>query len=440
MNNKDRLELAQWAVKLAKKHGADDVAINMSYTRDIGVSFLDNKLDQLTESTQNQFSINVFAGGKYSGHSTNDFNKDRLEKFIEEAVAMTTYLGQDPYRTLPDPKYYESQKRVDLKLVDPAYGDVTSETRVKLAKDIGEAVYDNGKNIITATSEYGDSYYGSVKVHSNGFEGVREGTIFYDGVKVTIDDGAGGRPADYGYSQKRFVKELESPEMSAKLAMERVNQRIGTKKMASGTYDMLVENRAASKLVGAMQYPLGGRALQQKDTFLEGKLGEKIASDKLTIIDDPFIVSGFGSQLYDGDGMAAQKRTIIDKGVLKSYFIDWYYSRKLEIDPSTGGSSNMIFAYGDKSLDQMVAGLDKGIVVTSFIGGNYNSTTGDFSYGLFGRYVENGKIVHPVSEMTVTGNYKDLWNQLVEVGNDPYKNSAMRRPSLHFEGVSFSGV
>ena len=228
--------------------------------------------------------------------------------------------------------------------------------------------------------------------------------------------------------------------MSAKLAMERVNQRIGTKKMASGTYDMLVENRAASKLVGAMQYPLGGRALQQKDTFLEGKLGEKIASDKLTIIDDPFIVSGFGSQLYDGDGMAAQKRTIIDKGVLKSYFIDWYYSRKLEIDPSTGGSSNMIFAYGDKSLDQMVAGLDKGIVVTSFIGGNYNSTTGDFSYGLFGRYVENGKIVHPVSEMTVTGNYKDLWNQLVEVGNDPYKNSAMRRPSLHFEGVSFSGV
>ncbi|MBN2227586.1 MAG: TldD/PmbA family protein [candidate division Zixibacteria bacterium] len=440
MNNNDRLELARWAIKQAKKYGADDVAININYTRDIGVSFLDRKLDQLTESTQNQFSINVFAGGKYSGHSTNDFDKERLEEFIEEAVAMTKYLGQDPFRSLPDPKYYESQKQIDLKLIDSAYADVTSEMRVKLAKDICDAVYDYGKNIITATSEYGDSHYGSVKVHSNGFEGVREGTEFYDGVKVTIDDGAGGRPSDYGYSEKRFVKELESPEASAKLAMERVNQRIGTRKMASGTYDMLVENRAASKLVGSMQYPLGGSALHRKDTFLDGKLGEKIASDKLTMIDDPLIVSGFGSRLYDGDGMAARKRTIIDKGVLTSYFIDWYYSRKLEMEPTTGGSSNLVFAYGDKSLDQMIAGLNKGIVVTSFIGGNYNSTTGDFSYGLFGRYVESGKIVHPVSEMTVTGNYKELWNQLVEVGNDPYENSSMRRPSLHFTGISFSGV
>jgi len=440
MNNKDRLELARWAVKLAKKHGADDVGVDVNYSRDIEISFLDKKLDQLNESTTNSMSLSIFAGGKYSAHTTNDLHKERLGKFIEEAIAMTKYLGQDPHRSLPDPKYYDGQKELDLKLADPAYAGVSSETRVKLAKEVGEAVYDFGKNIITVTSEYGDSHYGAVKMHSNGFEGLREGTTFYDGAMVTIDDGAGGRPAEYGYCQKRFIKDLASPEESARLAVDRINRRIGTKKMASGAYDMLVENRAASKLVGAMQYPLSGRALQQKNTFYEGKLGQAIASDKLTVTDDPFIVSGLGSRLYDGDGMATKKRTIIDKGVLKSYFIDWYYSRKLEMDPTIGGSTNMIFAYGDKSLDQMIAALDKGIVVTSFIGGNYNPTTGDFSYGLFGMYVENGKVIHPVSEMTVTGNYNELWKQLVEVGNDPYENSAMRRPSLHFENVSFSGI
>ena len=138
--------------------------------------------------------------------------------------------------------------------------------------------------------------------------------------------------------------------------------------------------------------------------------------------------------------MAAKKRVLIDKGVLKTFLIDNYYARKLGVEPTGGSTSNVVFDYGTRSLDEMVASMKKGILVTSFIGGNANSTTGDFSVGIVGIYVEDGKIVRPVNEMNIAGNQKDLWNQLVEVGNDPYIYSSTRRPSLYFKDIHFSGI
>ncbi|MDH4223581.1 MAG: TldD/PmbA family protein, partial [candidate division Zixibacteria bacterium] len=166
----------------------------------------------------------------------------------------------------------------------------------------------------------------------------------------------------------------------------------------------------------------------------------KIASEKFTIIDDPFIQSGLSSILYDGEGMAARKRVIVDKGVLESYYIDTYYGKKLGVEPTTSSPSNIIVNYGSKTLEEMIKGINKGILVTSFVGGNSNSTTGDFSFGVIGQYIENGQIIKPIHEMNIYGNFTDLLNQLVEVGNDPYMFSSLRLPSLHFKDVQFSGI
>jgi len=160
----------------------------------------------------------------------------------------------------------------------------------------------------------------------------------------------------------------------------------------------------------------------------------------LTVIDDPLIVGGQGSRLYDGDGIAAKKRVIIDKGVLKSYYIDYYYSRKLGMEPTSGGSSNVIIEPGEKTLEQLIAQSKKGILVTGFIGGNSNTATGDFSYGIIGQLIENGKLVKPVNEMNLSGNLTEIWEHLVEMGNDPYPNSAWLRPSMFFRDIFFSGV
>lgn len=296
------------------------------------------------------------------------------------------------------------------------------------------------EKVVACTSYYNDSYNESIKVHSNGFEGLRLTTSFSEGIEVTVCDEKECRPNDFDFKTVRYYKDLPNHELLAKKAVERAFNKIGQQKMESGTYDMIVENRARASLLGALYGPMQARNIQQRRSCFEGKLGEKIASENLTLIDDPFIEYGIGSQLYDGEGMAAKKRVIIEKGVLKSFYTNSYYANKLNWEPTTGGSTNIVFEYGSKSRDDLIAQMKKGILVTGFIGGNSNSTTGDFSYGIIGKYIEDGKIVKPIYEMNVSGNVTELWNKLVEVGNDPYMYSSWRRPSLYFKDVDFSGV
>ncbi len=397
MNNKQRLELAGWAISRAKKDGADQVSVNIGNSRNIDVQYRDGILDQLQEATENSLSISIYADSRYSNHSTNDLRRESLEPFIREAVAMTKYLDQDQYRSLPDPKYYEGQKQMDLNLFDPDYDAVISENRVKMAKEIEAKARSLSDNIITCTAYYGDSIGHSVKVHSNGFEGERHSTSFGGGLEVTVDDNGVGRPSDWSWCSVRHLKNMESTDKMAKEAVERSLGKIGQAKMESGVYDMIVENRAASRLLGMLYGPMQGHNLYRKNSFLEDKRGEKIGSDKLTIIDDPFIANGLGSRLYDDDGMAARRRPFLEKGVLKEYFISYYYSRKLDMEPTTGGYSNLIFDKGSKSLAEMIKDVKKGILVNGFIGGNSNSLTGDFSYGIIGIYIEDGKLLKPVN-------------------------------------------
>ena len=440
MNTKQTLELAHWVAKSAKAAGASDAAVDIANSRDVEIEFRDGQLDKVKESTQNSLNINVYADGKFSGHSTNDLRRESLGKFVKDAVAMTKYLSEDKFRLLPDPKYYKGLKEMDLELIDGDYDSVVADQRVKMAKDLQLATSSKSDKIISSTALYFDNESESVKVQSNGFEGVRKTTSFTNGIEVTIDDGNGGRPGDWNYTTTRFLNDMPDAESMAQITVDRALAKIGQAKIESGKFDMIVTNRAASKPIYAMYGPITGRALQQKRSFLEGKLGEKIASENLTIIDDPFIKRGLGSRLYDGEGMVTRKRSIIEKGVLKEYLIDCYYARKLGVDPTGGSTTNLTFEYGDKSLDDLIKNVTKGILVTSFIGGNSNSTTGDFSWGLMGMLIEGGKIIKPVNEMNISGNLTDLWGNLVAVGNDPYIHSSLRRPSLHFKEVSFSGI
>jgi PmbA protein len=183
-----------------------------------------------------------------------------------------------------------------------------------------------------------------------------------------------------------------------------------------------------------------GWNIYQKRSFLADKKGQKIGSDKLMLVDDPLVPEGFGSWLFDGDGIAAKKRTIVEAGVLKDFYIDWYYSRKLDCEPTSGGHGNMIVPVGTRSVDEIMKDLGRGVLITNFLGGNSNSTTGDFSIGIFGRFFDNGLIVHPVSEMNIADNHLKFWHKLIECANDPWPYSDWRTPSMVFTDVVVSGV
>jgi PmbA protein len=192
-------------------------------------------------------------------------------------------------------------------------------------------------------------------------------------------------------------------------------------------------------LLQALGGPLQAGSLQQKRSFLEGKLGQAIGSDKLTVVDDPLLVKGFGSRLFDGEGIAAKPITFFDKGVLKSYYVDTYYGKKLEMAPTTGSPSNIVIQPGERTQPQLLADMKDGILVTGFLGGNSNGTTGDYSFGVQGYRVRAGQIAEPVAEMNISGNLSDLFKRLTAVGNDVYPYSTIRVPTLVFEGVQFAG-
>ena len=440
MNNKEKMELAEWAMEYSLKSGANESIVDISNSRNIEIEYRDKKLDKLQESTQNSLNLQIYANQRYSSHSTSDLRKEELKKFIEEAVASTKYLTEDKFRSLPDPKYYPSRTDLDLKLKDTSYENIDPTSRVTLASDIEKEAMEISDLIISSTAGYYDTYEESIKLHSNGFKGESAGTFFSAGAQVTVNDKEGGRPEDWFYATTRFRNELPSPQVLGSEAAKRALRKIGQKKIESGEYQMLVENRASGRLLSVFSRAMTARAIQQKSSFLDGMIDKKIASEKLTVIDDPSLQKGLGSRLFDNEGIAAEKRVMIEKGVLKNYFIDNYYGKKLGWNPTTAGPSNVVFEYGTKTFDELLKEIKKGIIINGFIGGNSNNTTGDFSFGIVGLYVENGQIVKPVNEMNISGNAKDVWNQLVEMGNDPYQYSSNLAPSMLFEKIQFSGI
>jgi PmbA protein len=440
MNTKEKMELAEWAMDYALKCGANQSAVGVSNSRDIEIEYRDKKLDKLKESTENSLGLQIYANQRYSAQSTSDLRKEELKKFIEEAVAAAKYLSEDKFRMLPDPQYYPTKLDLDLKLRDKAYDNIDSSLRVKMAAEIEKEAMAVSDQIISATASYNDSYYEVIRVHSNGFKGAYDGTAYSVGAEVTVKDKEGGRPEDWCFASTRFLNEIPSPEVLGKEAAKRALRKIGQQKMESGKYLTAVENRVSGRMLSVLSGAMSARSIQQKSSFLDGMLDKKIASEKLTVIDDPFIEKGLGSRLFDGEGLASKKRAFIEKGILKNYFVDTYYGKKLGWEPTTGSPANIIFEYGSKSLNEFIKDMKKGILINGFIGGNSNTTTGDFSFGIVGLYVENGEIVKPINEMNITGNAKDVWSQFVEMGNDPYQYSSYRTPSMLFADLQFSGI
>ena len=440
MNEKDRLDLAEWAMKHALKSGGTEAAVHLGSERNVEVEFRDRKIDKLREYQQSRLNLDVYVDGRFSANSTNDLRKESLAKFIEDAVGATKYLTRDEYRSLPDPKYYPGETEGDLKIYDPGYDKIEARDRVRIAEEIEAAAMAESDKIISTTASYSDTSSEAIQVHSNGFVGGSRGTAFSAEADVTVGDPDGGRPDDWAGADTRFRRDLPPPSELGKTAATRAVARIGQKKIASGQYDCIVENRSGRRLFFLLREPLSGRALQQKNSFLDGMIGKQIGSPALTVIDDPTLEKGLGSRFFDEEGLAARKRPLIEKGFLRNYYIDTYYGRKLGVEPTTGGPSNVVFEYGSKSLEEIVKDVTKGILVQGFIGGNSNSTTGDFSVGVIGILIENGERTTPVHEMNISGNIRDLLGRLAVVGNDLFLYSSVRTPSMLFEGIHFSGI
>ncbi|MDY0003751.1 MAG: TldD/PmbA family protein [Polyangia bacterium] len=441
--SKELLGKAKDVLGIARKHGAKDASASVYRSRSSVVEWRDGKLDRIKENTRFGLSLTLYVDGRYSSHGTSDLRPEALDRFVRETIAMTRHLAPDPHRKLPDPARCRGAFKGDLKIYDaPGVAAADPVARRRAAKALEDAARsaEGAKEIVSATGISGESASEEAMAATGGMEGERRTSSFSQVAVVSVRDKGARKPTGFWYCADRRRGGLGPIEAVGREATRRALEQRGAAPEPSGQYPCIIENAVAGQLFSWLLAPLGGSAIQQQRSFLADRLGQAVASEHLTVRDDPHLVGGFGSATYDGEGMATRPRDLFERGVLRTFYLDTYYASKLGKEPTTASPTNLVFDPGPRDLRGLCAAMGKGILITGFSGGNSNSASGNFSIGIRGHWVEGGRPVRPVAEMNLAGNHLQLWKALVELGSDPFPFSSTRIPSLRFDPVQFSGM
>lgn len=433
------LDRAEATVALAKRLGADDVWASASRGRSVSFTVRDQELEKVEDSTSRSLSLALYVDGRYSTHSSTDLRPETLEGFVRDSVALTRALEPDPFRRIPDPELFTGRPDTALDLVDPGLAGLTRDQRLGWSMEMS-GFFAGKERVISSSSGVSDSHSLGASASSNGFSGTWEGTSIWMGSEVTLQGEGEKRPESWMWGGGRHLSDVPDRQELARTALSRAEARLGATKGPTLRGTLVVDPSAASSIIGRLLGPANGGSVQQRRSFWAGRIGESVISDKLEIIDDPLLVRGFSSRHFDGEGISARKLPIISEGALQNLYLSTYYARKLEQVPTTGSPSNRVVTLGNKGLGELLTAAGSGVYLTSWLGGNSDATTGDFSFGMRGHLIEGGQIGAPIGEVNVSGNLLDLFTRLVEVGNDPWPYSTLQAPTLVFEDVQFSGA
>lgn len=446
IDHKNEIEIAREALDMAHRHGAQGGRISLNIGIQNSFSVLENKLDRLQSANDRSLYIQLFVDGRYGAYSTNRLEKKELDTFIKEAITATRLLAPDLCRQLPAKEVCYFGEGKDLGQFDPYILAMNPADKKDFAFKAAEEIFGTNKKLVSVNSEYGDVLDYQYMVDSNGFEGDSLQSSFTISVECSVKGGGDARPEGWWYESEMQFKNF-SPQGCGKRALKRALDKLGPKKIESARMGMIVDRNCASRIISPVLNALNGANIHQKNSFLMDKLGKKVFPDKMVLIDTPHVYGMPGSRYFDGEGVATHPLTIVDKGVINTYFIDTYSANKMGTQPTVESPSIPRFnldvfpvEYRDLSGEKMIPLMGRGIFITGFNGGNCNGGTGDFSYGVEGFYFENGEILFPVKEMNITGNIISLWHNLVFVGNDARHSTRWQIPALAFEGVDFTGL
>ena len=444
MITQNEINIARHCISYAMANGADAVRVSISDSTMDGCTMLNGVLDKVTHAADRSVYLYLYADRRYGTFSTNRLEKEDLEMFIKQSVAMVKMLGEDECRSLPDPSRTAKDAVTgrELGLYDSRYEESDSDSRLTRAKQMSicSKVASDDYQLISEECEYSESYDDNFTADSQGFEGRHTETCFSVFAEMTIQDKEGGKYSGFWW-ESSFDKDGVNLQGCSEKALARAVRQIGPKKRRSGHYRMVVDTSVATKLISPILTALNAASIQQKMSFLDGTAGKKVFPEGMTLMDLARTPRKNGSRLFDTEGVATKDSPIIENGVVKQYFVNTYMSAKMGIEPTVEDISRpCLLPIGEKelSLKDLLQMSGSGILVTGFNGGNCNPVTGDFSFGIEGFAFSRGKVTHPVREMLITGNMLELWNNLTAVGSDARPSVRWQIGSLAFDNVSFS--
>lgn len=469
-------EIADKSVQMALDAGASAVMVSLDKAKTEIYALLDGEIDNIRQTGDRSLTFNIYADGKYGTFSTNRFEEESLRDFLCKAVETVRMLVADPFRGLPDKKDLatDAVNGDEMGLCWYGYDSVSRDEKLEMARRVSVFVEfsapssDRNWRVVSEEVEYNNTLSDTYLTSSDGCRCRQTETSFEVSCQVTVEDNDGNKYTglwwDYGVSPEKVL----ASECGRK-AVEMAVMQISPVNADKGKYTMVVSRLVSGRLLQPVLNALSSLSVYQKSSFLVDALGKQVFSKGLNVVDMPLEKGKSGAILFETDGRACRNREIITDGVVKENFTSIYMSRKLGIPPTSSCPNRPVLLPfvseallgGERGVERgAVNGAERGlkaapfvneiaqrdildlcgsgILVTDFNGGNCNSATGDFSYGVSGFLFENGKITSPIDSMLITGNMTDLWSNLLAAGSDPVPGMSRQVPTLAFRDVTFN--
>ncbi len=463
----DLRELAQEVLGRALRAGATDAEAVVYEGEEFSSLVRLGEVETLKQSGSRAVGLRVFLGQRVASTSSSDFSADGIDRLVSGALDLARITSEDPFAGLPDESAFgevpggsEAQQLYfdDVHRMPPAQ-------RIEIARRVEAAAlaYDTriqnskGGDFDTATSH-------KVLTNSRGFTGEYRRSYCGFSAAPIAQDSAGHMQGNYWYSSARTTQLLEDPEHIGRIAAQRALRHLGARKVPTQQVPVVFSPEIARSLIGSIFSAAEGDAIYRNASMFNGMLGQRVAGDNITVVDDGTLVfphrladgrslpaGGFGTSPFDGEGLPTRRTVLVERGILKNYVTNTYTGRKLGI-PSTGnasrglagnpgtGSGNFFLEPGGVTPEQIIASVPNGLYVTEVMGFGVNLVTGDYSQGAAGLWIENGELAYPVEEITIAGNLKDIYRNISAVGNDLHFRGSSAVPTLRVEGMTIAGA
>ncbi|TVQ95351.1 MAG: TldD/PmbA family protein [Deltaproteobacteria bacterium] len=442
--------IARNVLDLARHHGATAAEVVLAQGREASFEVRNGTVDKLEEGASRSLTLRLFQGERAAGASTSDLSPEHLDRLVRDTLALAAHADPVPEAALGDPDRLASSLP-DLDLHDPAIAEIPPEEKIARARELEQRAMDADPRLtVSDGASWGDAETTRVLANSHGFcEGWRSSAAGTS-VSVVADDTGGRKRRGAWGSWGRHLDQLLPPDEIASTAAHRATRQIGASPIPTGRMPVVFENTTGGALLGLLFSTLTGGAIERRASWLVDRLGDTIGSPLLHVVDDPLLPRRIGSRPFDGEGAPAAPTTFLEHGTLRTYALNSYHARRLGLAPTghasfpSGGStgenaSNLALQPGPHPPEHLIEGIERGFYCTAMMGFGFNASTGDFSRGAAGFLIENGTLGPPVSEVTLSCNFHDLWTRLDAVANDLPLDRRVATPSFRIREMTLGG-
>jgi PmbA protein len=443
------LELAAEVVKRARAGGATDAECTISEGSEFSANVRMREIESLKEAGSRGAGVRILIGKRTGSSYTSDLSNEGLEHLVKSAIELAAITTEDPHAGLPEREEMGSLSG-DLQLYCPDVEQLETAVKIDTAKRAEAAALDFDPRIDNSDGASFDSHIGrQIFANSRGFAGEYRSSYCSLAVSPVARQGD-SMERDYWYTMARSGAGLEPPEQVGRIAAERTLRRLNAVKVETKKVPVVFEPRVARSLLDSIFEAVHGMSIYRHESFLAGKLGERVAGENVTVIDDATIPGLFGTSPFDDEGVPSRRTVVIERGVLKSYLLNCYAARKLGLK-TTGnaarglagnagiGHGNLFLEKGVQTPEQIIGSVADGLYVTELLGHGVNIVTGDYSRGAFGLWIRNGEPAFAVSEVTIAGNLRDMLMGIDAIGSDLEFRGSVAAPTLRIGEMTVGG-